>query len=89
MSGLKIGSGSVIATKSVVVKDVEPYTIVGGNPAKPIKQRFPKHIAEELLKIEWWEKDDAQINKVVPLLQAPITKEILAHITHIFNKQLE
>jgi acetyltransferase-like isoleucine patch superfamily enzyme len=41
MSGIRIGSGSVVAAKSVVAKDVEPYTIVGGNPAKLIKERFP------------------------------------------------
>ena len=42
MSSIRIGSGSVIAARSVVVKDVAPYTIVGGNPAKFIKERFPK-----------------------------------------------
>ena len=54
MAGIKIGDGAIIATNSTVTKDVEPYTIVGGNPANEIKKRFsPDHI-EKLLKLEWW-----------------------------------
>jgi chloramphenicol O-acetyltransferase type B len=68
MSGITIGSGSIVAAKSVVVKDVEPYTIVGGNPAKPIKQRFPQHMIQQLLDIKWWDRSDEEINGIVPLL---------------------
>jgi len=85
MSGTRIGSGSVIAAKSVIVKDVEPYTIVGGNPAKQIKERFPKHIAKQLLEIKWWEKSEDAINKIVPLLQQQATEEILAQIRSILD----
>jgi acetyltransferase-like isoleucine patch superfamily enzyme len=80
MSGTTIGSGSVIAAQSVVVKDVAPYTIVGGNPAKPIKQRFPSAIVEELLEIEWWNRSDAEINQIVPLLQQPLDHAVLNQI---------
>lgn len=80
MSGITIGSGSVIAAKSVVVKDVAPYSIVGGNPAKFIKDRFPQHITKQLLEIKWWDKSDEQINKIVPLLQQQPSKEILDQI---------
>ena len=52
---LIIGDGAVIASDSVVVKDVPPYAIVGGNPAKVIKYRFPPHIIESLLRIKWWD----------------------------------
>jgi acetyltransferase-like isoleucine patch superfamily enzyme len=55
MSGLTIGSGSVIAAYSVVTKNVKPYEIVGGNPAKHLKFRFDEQKIEELLKISWWE----------------------------------
>lgn len=85
MSGVRIGSGSVVAAKSVVIKDVDPYTIVGGNPAKQIKQRFPKHIIKHLLEIKWWDRDDNQINKIVPLLQSPLTEEIIAKISSALN----
>ncbi len=55
MPGVKIGDGAVIATRALVSKDVEPYTIVGGNPAKPIKKRFTQDKIEMLLEIKWWD----------------------------------
>jgi len=54
-SGVHIGDGAVIAGQSVVTKDVEPYTIVGGNPAKVIKKRFSDDIISQLLKYKWWD----------------------------------
>ena len=54
MPGITIGNGAIIATRSVVVKDVEHYTIVGGNPAHVIRKRFNDEIIELLQKIEWW-----------------------------------
>ena len=61
MSGITIGDGSVIANNSHVVKNIEPYTIVGGNPAKFIKYRFSTEQIEKLLKIKWWEWEDEKI----------------------------
>ena len=52
---LIIGDGAIIATSSVVVKNVPPYAIVGGNPAQIIKYRFPEHVIEALLRIKWWD----------------------------------
>ena len=49
--------GAIIAAKSVVTRDVAPYTIVGGNPANKIKERFTNTIIEELLQIQWWHFD--------------------------------
>lgn len=63
MSGVTIGDGAVIACNSHVVKDVEPYSIVGGNPARLIKYRFDKETIEKLLKLKWWEWDDKKINE--------------------------
>ena len=57
MSGITIGIGSVIATNSVVTKDVEPYSIVGGNPAKFIRKRFDDETIDFLLKSNWWDID--------------------------------
>ena len=68
MSGVTIGDGAVIANNSHVVKDVEPYSMVGGNPAKLIKYRFTKEQIANLLEIKWWDWDDDKINKYTPLL---------------------
>jgi acetyltransferase-like isoleucine patch superfamily enzyme len=68
MSGVTIGDGAIIANNSHVVKDVEPYSLFGGNPAKLIKYRFTKEQIEKLLEIKWWDWDDDKINKYTPLL---------------------
>ena len=65
MAGVKIGDGAIIATNSTVVSDVEPYSIVGGNPAKEIKKRFSPEIIERLLKLQWWNWDIEKITKNV------------------------
>ena len=56
-SGVSIGNGSIIAAGSVVTKNVEPFTVIGGVPAKLIRQRFPVEIKERLEKSNWWDKD--------------------------------
>ncbi|MBJ3815337.1 CatB-related O-acetyltransferase [Shimwellia pseudoproteus] len=53
--GITIGDGAVIAANALVVKDVAPYTVVGGNPAKPIRARFDEQIVRELLALQWWQ----------------------------------
>tara|TARA_B110000977_G_C11061147_1_gene485995 strand:+ start:196 stop:447 length:252 start_codon:yes stop_codon:yes gene_type:complete len=68
MSGVTIGDGVVIANNSHVVKDAEPYSIIGGNPAKLIKKRFTEVQINKLLKIKWWNWDDKKINEFTPLL---------------------
>lgn len=71
MSGVTIGDGSVIAACSVVTKDVPPYTIVGGNPIKIIKQRFSDEQITKLLQIQWWNWDFDKITKFADLLLNP------------------
>jgi acetyltransferase-like isoleucine patch superfamily enzyme len=68
MSGVIIGDGAVIANNSHVVKNVEPYTIVGGNPAKPIRKRFDDETIQKLLKLKWWDFNDDEINRITPIL---------------------
>lgn len=55
MPGVKIGDGAIIATRSVVIKDIEPYTIVGGNPAKVIRKRFDNDTIQQLCELKWWD----------------------------------
>lgn len=68
LSGVTIGDGAVIANNSHVVKNVEPYSVIGGNPAKFIKYRFTKEQIEKLLQIQWWNWSDEKINQFTPLL---------------------
>ncbi len=68
MAGVKVGDGAIIATNSVVTKDVEPYTVVGGNPAREIKKRFPKEHIDILLDLKWWDWSLEKITENVQLL---------------------
>jgi virginiamycin A acetyltransferase len=61
MPGVKIGDGAIIAARSVVVSDIPPYTVAGGNPAKVIKQRFSDTEISQLLTTKWW---DWEIDKI-------------------------
>jgi virginiamycin A acetyltransferase len=65
MAGVTVGDGAIIATNSIVIKDVAPYTIVGGNPATEIKKRFSDDIIERLLKLQWWNWEIEKITKNV------------------------
>ncbi|EAZ93123.1 CatB-related O-acetyltransferase [Crocosphaera chwakensis] len=68
MPGVNIGDGAIIATNSVVTKDVKPYTIVGGNPAKLIRQRFSDEVTNLLLQLQWWNWPIERITKNIPIL---------------------
>lgn len=65
MPGVTIGDGAIIGAHSVVTKDVAPYSIVGGNPARVIHKRFDDEIIEELVKIAWWNWDIEKITENV------------------------
>lgn len=62
MAGVKIGDGAIIAAHSVVTKDVEPYAIIGGNPAKLIRKRFSAERIQQLLDMAWWNWDIEKIS---------------------------
>lgn len=63
LDGIEVGHGAIIAAGAVVTKNVPPYAVVGGVPAKIIKFRFSSQIIGELLREKWWEQDDEQIKK--------------------------
>lgn len=68
MPGVKIGDGAIIAAYSVVVKDVLPYTVVGGNPAKEIKKRFDDTLIALLDRLKWWDFPQEKLAQFVPVL---------------------
>lgn len=70
LPGRAIGNGAIVGAGAVVTKDVAPYTIVAGNPARVIRRRFPEPVAERLDALAWWNWSHAQLRKAVPDFRA-------------------
>ena len=80
LAGVHIGDGAIIGANSVVGSNVEPYTVVVGNPAKPIRKRFDDELIELLLKFKWWDKSVDEINELIPILTNSDLKTVKAEI---------
>lgn len=83
--GIKVGDGAIVGANALVTKDVPPYAIVGGNPAKIIKYRFPNDIINELLQLKWWNytftdfdfKADIEIREFIKIIKEKIKNQEL------------
>ena len=67
MPGVHIGDGAIIELNSVISKNVEPYTVVAGNPAKVIRKRFDDELIELMLELKWWDKSTEEVKNLIPI----------------------
>jgi hypothetical protein len=79
LSGVTVGHGAVIGTRSVVTRDVRPYAIVAGNPARELRRRFPDEQIERLLEAAWWTWPEAELMSIAHLLTSPDVDALLAY----------
>lgn len=80
LSGVNVGHGAVLATGALVTKDVPPYAMVGGNPAKTFRYRFDEKKIIKLLEIKWWDWEEIKIKENVELLSSSNIKEFINSI---------
>jgi virginiamycin A acetyltransferase len=76
MSGVTIGDGAIIGTRAVVTKDVPPYAIAGGIPAKTIKKRYSDEVISDLLELKWWDWPCEKIRDKITSIQSGKTDEL-------------
>ena len=85
LPGVHIGDGAIVGANSVVGSDVEPYTIVAGNPARPIRKRFDEELTALLLKFRWWDKSIEEIDELIPLLTNSNPDEVKTKIKELLR----
>ena len=86
LPGVHIGDGAIIGASSVVGSDVEPYTIVAGNPAQFIRNRFDDELTNLMLEWRWWDKPIEEINSLIPILTSSDLTEVKKKIKEMLGK---
>lgn len=87
MPGVKIGDGAMVAAYSIVAKDIPPYSVFGGNPARFIKKRFDDDLIELLLRLKWWDLPDEELADILPLLCSPDLDAVKAELRRMLGEQ--
>lgn len=87
LPGVHIGDGAIIGLNSVVASNVEPYTIVAGNPARLIRRRFDEELTALLLEFRWWDKEIEEINALIPLLTSSNLDNVKSELRGMLNER--
>jgi len=85
LPGVHIGDGAIIGANSVVGRDIPPYTIVVGNPAREIRKRFDDELIQLMLAFKWWDKSIEEINHLIPLLTSGDLERVKAELSARMN----
>ena len=83
LPGVHIGDGAIIGANSVIGSDVDPYTIVVGNPARPIRKRFDEELIDIMEKLKWWDKSIEEINSLIPLLTSSDLEKVKLELSKL------
>ena len=83
LPGVHIGDGAIIGANSVIGSDVDPYTIVVGNPARPIRKRFDEELIDIMEKLKWWDKSIEEINNLIPLLTSSDLEKVKQELSKL------
>ena len=88
LPGVHIGDGAIIGANSVVGSDVEPYSVVAGNPARLLRRRFDDEMIDLLLRLKWWDKDIQEINRLIPILTSCDLEKVKAELGNIDHSDI-
>ena len=87
LPGVHIGDGVIIGAESVVGSDAAPYTVIAGNPARPIRKRFDDALIGLLERFRWWDRSPGEIDALIPILTCGDPEKVRAEITAILNRE--